>query len=402
MFQRAAPSGAALRVWCIVTVSFGGLGAVGAMACADSPSAPPPPPPPPPSGFSLTTEVVAEGFASPVYLTSPTADARLFIVEQPGRVRIVASGQLLPTPFLDLTGRVLSGGERGLLSLAFHPDFASNGFLYVNYTDSNGDTRVERYTVDADPDRADPASAKVILRVTQPFSNHNGGQLQFGPDGMLYVFMGDGGAGGDPLGSGQDRSTLLGAVLRLDVDGGDPYAIPTDNPFVGQPAARPETWALGLRNPWRASFDRDTGTLYIADVGQNRVEEINAAPATAAGLNYGWNVTEGSSCFATDPCDTTGLTLPVAEYDHGQGCSVTGGYSYRGQSIPEVVGHYFYSDFCAGFLRSFRLEGGTAVDPRAWAIQGLASVTSFGEDAAGELYILSQDGRVLRLVRAQG
>jgi glucose/arabinose dehydrogenase len=341
---------------------------------------------------------VAEGLASPVYLTSPASDPRLFIVEQPGRVRIVASGQLLPTPFLDLTGRVRSGGERGLLSLAFHPDYASNRFLYVNYTDVNGNTRVERYRTGADPDRADPASARLLLQVTQPFSNHNGGQLQFGPDGMLYVFMGDGGGAGDPLASGQDLSTLLGAVLRLDVDGGDPYAIPADNPFIGQPGARPEIWAFGLRNPWRASFDRSTGTLYIADVGQGRVEEINAAPGTAAGLNYGWNVTEGSSCFLTDPCDTSGLTLPVAEYDHGQGCSVTGGYVYRGSGIPEVAGHYFYSDFCAGFLRSFRLEGGIAVDPRTWASQGLGAVTSFGEDSAGELYVLSQDGRVVRLV----
>lgn len=397
MDQRAAPSSAALRAWCTAAVS---LGALGPMACSD-PGAPAPPPPPPPQGSSLATELVADGLASPVYLTAPVGDARLFIVEQPGRVRIVASGQLLPTPFLDLTGQVLSGGERGLFSLAFHPDYTSNGFLYVNYTDANGDTRVERYTASADPDRADPASAKLILQVTQPFGNHNGGQLQFGPDGMLYAFMGDGGGAGDPLGSGQDPATLLGAALRVDVDGGDPYAIPADNPFVGRPGARPEIWALGLRNPWRASFDRNTGTLYIADVGQNRLEEINAAPATAAGLNYGWNVTEGSSCFLSDPCDRSGLTLPVAEYDHGQGCSVTGGYVYRGTDIPEVAGHYFYSDFCAGFLRSFRLEGGSAVDPRAWAIQGLGSVTTFGEDAAGELYILSQDGRALRLVSTQ-
>lgn len=392
--ERAALSGAVRRVSCVAGVAAWGLGLTD---CSDTPALPPPPPPPPPD-FSLTTELVIEGLVSPVYLTSPASDPRLFVVEQPGRVRIVASGQLRTTPFLDLTERVQSGGERGLLSLAFHPEYVTNGFLYVNYTDRDGSTRVERYTASGDPDRADPASSQLILQVPQPFANHNGGQLQFGPDGMLYVFMGDGGGAGDPLASGQNPSTLLGAILRLDVDGGDPYAIPADNPFVGQPGARPEIWALGLRNPWRASFDRGSGTLFIADVGQSRVEEVNAVPWTTAGLNYGWNLTEGSTCFATDTCDPSGLTLPVAEYDHGEGCSVTGGYAYRGPGIPEVGGHYFYSDFCAGFLRSFRLDGGVAVEARTWVAQGLGSVTSFGEDAAGELYILSREGSVSRLI----
>lgn len=342
--------------------------------------------------------LVASGLESPVHLAAPPGDPRIFVVERRGRIRIIKDGKLRAEPFLDITSRVGSGGsEQGLLSVAFHPDFATNRYFFVNYTDRNGDTRVERYTVGPDPDRADPASAKLILTIDQPFSNHNGGLIVFGPDGMLYIGMGDGGSGGDPLGHGQNLGTLLGALLRIDVDRGDPYTIPPDNPFAGRADARGEIWAYGLRNPWRFAFDRTAGLLYIADVGQNRWEEINVAPASAGGLNYGWNLTEGNHCFPSDPCDRTGLTPPVLEYSHDEGCSVTGGHVYRGRAIPELAGHYFYADYCRGWIRSFRYTSEGVRDQRTWSIGNVGLITSFGEDSAGELYVLSQDGRVFRL-----
>lgn len=364
-------------------------------ACGDGGTSPAPPPP---ADADVRLEVVAGGLAAPVFLTAPPGDPRLFVVEQPGRIRIIRDGQLLPTPFLDLTERVESGGERGLFSVAFHPRYAANGFFYVDYTDVNGDTRVERFRVGADPDRADPASGKLILRVPQPFSNHNGGLVAFAPDGKLFIAMGDGGSGGDPRGHGQNRGTLLGALLRIDVDAGDPYAIPADNPFVGTPGARPEVWATGLRNPWRFAFDREAGLLYIADVGQAAWEEIDVAPDGAGGLNYGWNVMEGAHCFAASNCDRSGLDLPVLEYSHDEGCSVTGGYVYRGQAVPAVRGHYFYADFCRGWVRSFRLSNGEAVETREWPFGDIGNVLSFGEDAVGELYVLSGNGNVYRFM----
>ncbi len=348
---------------------------------------------------ALDAEVVVGGLSAPVYLAAPTGDSRLFVVEQAGRVRIVEGGQLMATPFLDITDRVVSGGERGLLSIAFHPLYDSNGYFYVSYTGDGGDSRIERYSVTGDPNVADPASAKLILTVSQPFSNHNGGLIAFGPDGMLYIGLGDGGSGGDPQGHGQNTSTLLGSLLRIDVDGGDPYAVPAGNPFVGGVGAD-EIWAYGLRNPWRFSFDRTAGNLYVADVGQNAWEEVNVVAASAAGLNYGWNVMEGAHCFASDPCDTNGLVLPAVEYGHSQGCSITGGYVYRGTAIPEIQGHYFYSDYCRGFLRSFRFTGGSVADQRQWDVGDVGNVLSFGEDGSGELYILSGNGNVYRLVAA--
>ena len=360
------------------------------------PAAPPPaPPPPPPSGeFSLAAETVATGLTRPLYLTAPAGDDRLFIVEQTGRIRIVKNGVVLAAPFLDLSSKVSGGNEQGLLSMAFHPDYGANGLFYVNYTGDDGDTRVERYAVSADPDVADAGSAKLILSVKQPHSNHNGGHILFGPDGMLYVALGDGGGAGDPFNNGQNSGTLLGSLLRLGIDGGDPYAIPSDNPFGN------EIWAIGLRNPWRIAFDPPAGTLYIADVGQSSREEVNAVGDDESGLNYGWRIMEGSSCFGGGGCDDTGLVLPVLEYDHGEGCSVTGGFVYRGSALPEVVGYYFYSDFCRGFLRSFRFNGADATEQMEWDVGGLGSVLSFGRDAAGELYILSDNGRVVKLVRA--
>ena len=349
----------------------------------------------PPAELRLTE--VASGLQNPLHLTAPAGDPRLFVVEQPGRIRIVEGGRLLETPFLDLTGLVRSGGERGLLGLAFHPRFAENGWLFVDYTDSDGDTRVVRYTAAPGANVADPASAKEVLFVDQPFGNHNGGLVAFGPDGMLYVGMGDGGSGGDPQGHGQNRGTLLGALLRIDVDGGDPYAVPPDNPFVGRPGMRGEVWAWGLRNPWRFAFDRDEGLLYLADVGQNAWEEIDVAPASAAGLNYGWNVMEGAHCYGTSSCDRTGLVLPVHEYSHDEGCSVTGGHVYRGSRVPGLRGHYFYADYCGGWIRSFRYQGGQVTDAREWVEGGIGNVLSFGEDAEGELYVLSANGRVYRI-----
>lgn len=369
-------------------------------ACPSSGTGPDPGTPGDPP--ELTAEVVASGLSNPLHLAAPPGDDRLFIVEQPGRIRIVRDGQLLDAPFLDLTAQVESGGERGLLSVAFHPDFASNGHVYVDYTEAGtGDTRVERYTVSAaDPDSADPTSGKLILEVAQPASNHNGGQLEFGPDGMLFVGLGDGGGAGDPNGNGQDPSTLLGSLLRLDVDGGDPYGIPSDNPFVGDPGGRDEIWAWGLRNPWRYAFDPVDGVLYVADVGQSAWEEVNAVDADQGGVNYGWNVLEGESCYEPpDGCDRTGLTVPVLVYANDDAtCSVTGGRVYRGEVLPGLRGHYFYGDFCAGWVRSFRLSGGDVTEEREWPLGDLGRILSFGEDADGELYVLSTDGNVYRLV----
>jgi glucose/arabinose dehydrogenase len=361
---------------------------------APPPPPPPPAPPPPSAEFSLATETVATGLTRPLYLTAPAADDRLFIVEQTGRIRIVKNGNVLAAPFLDLSSKVSGGGEQGLLSMAFHPDYGANGLFYVNFTGDDGDTRIERYAVSAHPDIADADSAVPILSVPQPFTNHNGGHILFGPDGMLYVALGDGGGAGDPSNNGQNSGTLLGSLLRLDVDGGDPYAVPGSNPFGN------EIWAIGLRNPWRIAFDRAEGTLYIADVGQASVEEVNVVDDDESGLNYGWRIMEGSSCFGGGGCDDAGLVLPELEYDHGEGCSVTGGFVYRGSALPEIVGHYFYSDFCRGFLRSFRFDGEDATELVDWDVGGLGSVLSFGQDAVGELYVLSDNGRVVKLVRA--
>ncbi|HEV2132601.1 MAG TPA: PQQ-dependent sugar dehydrogenase [Longimicrobiaceae bacterium] len=351
-------------------------------------------------GEQVRLQEVASGLENPLYLTAPAADPRLFIVEQPGRIRIVRDGNVLATSFLDIRDRVGSGGERGLLSMAFHPQYATNGFFYVNYTDLAGDTRIERYRVGSDADLADPASATLVLAVEQPYANHNGGLIKFGPDGMLYVGMGDGGSGGDPLGHGQNRGTLLGALLRIDVSRGDPYAIPPDNPFVGQSGARGEIWAYGLRNPWRFSFDRQTGQLYLADVGQNAIEEVNVVGGSEAGLNYGWSVMEGSQCYGASSCNSQGMVLPVIEYGtRSEGCAVTGGYVYRGRAIPGIAGHYFYGDYCRGWIRSFRYANGQAAQQRSWELDEVGNILSFGEDAAGELYLLSANGRVYQFVR---
>jgi hypothetical protein len=379
-----------MRLVIAVPLSAALLAAATAPACAARGPAPV-------RGTGLRLERVATGLDGPLCVTAPAGDPRLFVVEQPGRIRIVKGGRLLARPFLDLTDRVRAGGEQGLLSVAFHPRYGENGYLHVNYTDRRGDTRVERYRVTADPDVADPSSARLVLAIDQPYSNHNGGHILFGPDGMLWIAMGDGGSGHDPHGNGQNLGTLLGKLLRIDVDGGDPYAVPRDNPFVARRGARPEIWAYGLRNPWRFCFDRPAGMLYIADVGQNRWEEIHATPIRSAGLNYGWNILEGDHCLRGSDCDRTGLERPIVEYGHGDGCSVTGGFVYRGRRMPALAGHYFYADYCSGWIRSFRYANGAVTDHRRWDDAGPGQVTSFGEDAQGELYVCTSSGDVYRL-----
>jgi glucose/arabinose dehydrogenase len=356
-----------------------------------------------PNRVSLTLQPVAEGLTSPLLVTAPDdGSGRLFVVEQVGRVRIVEDGRLLPEPFLDISDRLVAGGEQGLLGLAFDPSYADDGRFFVNYTDLQGDTVVSGFHVsDSDPDRADPDSERVMLRVDQPFANHNGGNLVFGPDGDLYIGMGDGGSGGDPFGNGQRLDTLLGKMLRLDVDGagsGEPYAIPPGNPFVDRPDARPEIWAYGLRNPWRFSFDRNTGDLWIGDVGQSSWEEIDRAGSDQAGLDYGWNVMEGDACYPPgSSCDRSGMTLPVAVYGHDAGCAVTGGFVYRGSRWPALAGAYLFSDSCSGTiwgLDAARLRLG----PPAVLLETGRSISSFGEDAAGELYVTDLGGgEVLRI-----
>lgn len=347
---------------------------------------------------TLRLEKVVEGLNSPVYITSPPGDPRLFVVEQAGRIRILRDGNVVATPFLDIRSSVRSGGEQGMLSMAFHPDYRTNGFFYVNYTDRNGDTHVERFKVTSNADVADASSAKLILKVDQPYANHNGGLVMFGPDGMLYIGMGDGGSGGDPHRNGQNPRALLGKLLRINVSRGEPYTIPVGNPYANGAGGAPEVWATGMRNPWRFSFDRTAGLLFIGDVGQDRSEEVDVAPANRAGLNYGWNIMEGPRCYRTPSCDRDGLVMPALSYDHADGvCSVIGGYVYRGHRVPQIAGNYFYSDYCTGWIKSFRYDNGRAVDQKQWNVPHLGNVVSFGEDSSGELYIVGENGTIWKI-----
>jgi glucose/arabinose dehydrogenase len=329
---------------------------------------------------------------------------RLFIVLQAGSIVIFDGKQVLPTPFLNVSSLLLSGGERGLLGLAFHPDYVNNGYFYVYYTRRpDGALVIARYSVSADdPNVADPASALILFTTDHPqFSNHNGGQLKFGPDGYLYAGPGDGGSGGDPFNRAQNLGEFLGKLLRFDVDSAEPYAIPPDNPFIGVEGARPEIWAYGLRNPWRFSFDRLTNDLYIADVGQNLWEEIDFQPASSTGgENYGWRRMEGFHCFnPSTNCDDGTLTLPVWEYGHGLGCSVTGGYVYRGEQYPALYGTYLYGDYCSG-----RIWGLTQDKAGNWSNEELARpafpISTFGEDEAGEVYVAryASNGAIYHIV----
>ena len=372
-----------------IVATYGGVGAAATIRVLAPAEVPP------------ALQLLAGGLTSPIFVAAPPGDtSRLFVVLQGGVVRVVRQGTLLATPFLDASALVSCCGERGLLGLAFHPQFATNGYFFVDYTDVAGNTQVVRYRVSANPDLADPASATGILSQTQPYTNHNGGMLAFGPDGFLYVGLGDGGSGGDPQGNGQNLGTLLGKILRIDVDGGSPYAVPPTNPFVAQSGARPEVWVWGLRNPWRFSFDRTTGELYIGDVGQNSREEIDVEPPATGGRNYGWNLMEGTACYQAG-CSSTGLTLPALDYLHSDGCSVTGGYVYRGSRIPMLAGLYVYADYCQGWVRSFRYQNGQATEQRDWpSLRPGGPISSFGEDARGELYVVlyGSAGGVYRIV----
>ena len=329
----------------------------------------------------------------------PDGSDRLYVVLQPGRIVSFPNDPNVDTAelFLDIRDRVNDRGEEeGLLGLAFDPQYAANGHLYVYYS-ASGPRRsvVSRFTAGAGGLQADPGSERVLLEVAQPFSNHNGGQIAFGPDGYLYIALGDGGSRGDPHGNGQDLATLLGSILRIDVntiDSTGSYTVPSDNPFVGRAGARPEIWAYGLRNPWRFSFDRATGDLWTADVGQNRFEEVDVI---RPGLNYGWNVMEGEECFVRSDCDRTGLEMPVAEYGREGGCSVTGGYVYRGSRLPSLYGAYVYGDYCSGRIWALRHDGDEVVEHLQIADSSLR-IPSFGEDADGGLYILSFDGTIYR------
>ena len=342
-------------------------------------------------------------FASPVYVAQPPGERRrLFVVEQGGRIRVVRGGRVLGTPFLDISSRVVSGGEQGLLGLAFAPDYATSGRFYVNYTDRNGDTRIVEYRRGSSPDRADAGSARQLIFQDQPESNHNGGQLAFGPDGLLYIGLGDGGGGNDqhgPIGNAQNLGTLLGKILRIDPrpSGGAPYGIPGDNPFAGRAGAKPAIYAWGLRNPWRFSFDRRTGDIAIGDVGQNAIEEINfRTRGTARGANFGWRAWEGRS--HVDPSvRVANHVKPVLQYTHDRGgCSVTGGYVIRDRRLPALNGRYVYGDFCAGNLLTAKLRQGGARGNRRLGLH-VDALSSFGEDRRGRVYVTSLNGPVYRL-----
>jgi cysteine-rich repeat protein len=373
------------------------------------------------AGTDLDAVLVAVGLNTPTHMTAPPLDPRrLFVAEQAGTIRVIHDGVLLPAPFLDISGKIQCApgcGERGLLSLAFHPDYESNGRFFVDYTNTDGDTVIARYQVSGDPDVADPDSELVLRIIPQPFANHNGGQLAFGPDGYLYSGKGDGGNQGDPFENGQSDATLLGKLLRFDVDVDVPpyYAVPAGNPNAAAGDPLGLIWAKGFRNPWRFSFDRANGDLYIGDVGQDAREEIDYQPASSTGgENYGWNIFEGNRCFDPPPhfssCTAARpfLVAPVHEYSHsstGSPCSVTGGFVYRGCRMPDLAGTYFYADFCSDRIWTFKVVGGDAqnhvnrtADLDPVGTLNINSISSFGEDARGELYIVDRTGELFRIV----
>jgi glucose/arabinose dehydrogenase len=357
----------------------------------------------PADGSFLVTKV-ASGFARPTFVTNAGDNSnRLFVLEKPGRIRVIKAGLLVAQPYLDISSLVGSNSnEQGLLGLAFHPDFEKNGRFFVAYTAKNGDNTVAEYKApDPASDFADAASGKVLFAVADQYPNHNGGMLAFGPDGYLYVSMGDGGSGGDPNGNGQNINSMLGKLLRIDVNSGSPYGIPATNPFASRTDARKEVWAYGLRNPWRFTFDRATGDLWMGDVGQDKYEEVDFQPADSkGGENYGWNTMEGLHCYKPQTgCSQAGLVLPVFEYDHGQGCSVTGGYVYRGKAIAPLVGRYLFTDYCGDKLwATTRDSAGQFTTTEVGTVP--SGVTSFGEDESGEVYFtVDQEGTVYKLTK---
>jgi glucose/arabinose dehydrogenase len=352
---------------------------------------------------------VVNGLSRPLYATnSGDGSNRLFVLEQTGRIWVVEEGQLQTAPFLDLAPIIsqepmnpANYSERGLLGLDFHPNYAENGQFFVHYSDLNGDTVIARYSVSADdPNVADPNSGEIILTQTQPYPNHNGGQIEFGPDGYLYIGLGDGGSQADPQNNAQNPNTLLGKILRIDVDGGEPYSNPADNPYASG-GGLPEIWALGFRNPWRFSFDRETGDLYIADVGQFAWEEISFVPADSpGGLNFGWKGYEATHVFDPNISLPADAVLPIAEYGHNEGCSVSGGYVYRGESLPELQGTYLFGDWCSGKVWATRQDEAGNWQTSAFMETG-RQISSFGEDDSGELYLVDYGGSILNLQAAE-
>ncbi|MEO5939890.1 MAG: PQQ-dependent sugar dehydrogenase [Candidatus Limnocylindrales bacterium] len=363
-----------------------------------------------PARVAVTLDPVVGGLTAPLAIVNAgDGSGRLFIAEQGGTVRIARSGAVLPAPFLDVAAEITSGGERGLLGLAFHPEFPADPRVFVDYTDARGDTQISSFVVDpAIPDRVDPASELRLLHVEQPFANHNGGALLFDPDGMLLVSLGDGGSGGDPQDNGQSLETLLGKVLRIDVDrpaaptGGRPYGIPADNPYAdGDGGRRPEIWLTGLRNPWRMSIDRATGDLWIGDVGQDAWEEIDVRRAAALGAtNFGWNRMEGTHCFEPEQnCEDPAFALPISDYGHDLGCTVVGGNVYGGTAQAALIGGYVFADYCSGRVFAIDPIGDTYRSP-VEVLRSDRSLSAFGEDEAGELYVVDIAGGELLRVAA--
>jgi glucose/arabinose dehydrogenase len=366
-----------------------------------------------PTNVALSLQLVANGFDSPVLVTSARdGSGRLFVVEQSGRIWILSGGSKLATPFLDLSGAISSGGEQGLLGLAFHPGYPGHPYFYVNFTDVNGNTAIDRFTVSGDPNVANRSSGVRVMTIAQPYSNHNGGNLAFGPDGYLYIGMGDGGGAGDPQRRAQNVNSLLGKMLRIDIDHGNGpkhYRSPATNPYVGR-TGLDEIWARGLRNPWRWSFDRATGNLWIGDVGQDRYEEIDrswksgSTPA-GRGLNYGWSVMEGRACYRPSTgCSTSGKTMPLIAYSHAStvqnNCAVIGGFVYRGSADPVLQGGYLYGDLCSGRIWVVSASAPwPASGTQVWSTTASPhlAINSFGEDDNGELYVVDLNGSVYRI-----
>lgn len=353
----------------------------------------------------LTATPIASDLPPLTQAIAPVGDDRVFVVTKPGQVLVIRDGEVESQPFLEIEEEVRSeGNEQGLLTLAFHPSFAENGRLFVTYTNLEGDLQLVEYLVsDDDPDRIDPGSARFVLEVPQPHQYHQSGAIVFGPDGYLWMSIGDGGGNQDTYGNGQDPSTLQATIVRLDIDAAEPYAIPPDNPFLddeGDPPAREEVWAYGLRNPWRIDIDAEAGLIYIADVGQEGAEEVNIVPITDGGLNFGWPITEGSTCLAVDPCDPSEFVLPVYEFGRNGSCAIVGGPVYRGATIPELHGEYFFADYCVGWIRSFSYDPETGMSEITdWEpdLGRLGNITSLSTDGQGEILVSNLNGEVWRL-----
>jgi glucose/arabinose dehydrogenase len=370
-----------------------------AAGCGDDGATPPPEPP------ALGLVTVATGLESPVHLAAPPGDDRLFVVERAGRIRVVRDGELLEAPFLDISPRVTCCHEEGLLSVAFDPGYASSGRFWIFFVDAGGDIAIERYSANPASDVADPTPTPV-LSIPHPSAIHHGGLLHFGPDGMLYVSTGDG-EYGDPAGNAQNLNSLLGKILRLDVSDPDvPYTIPASNPWAGESGRRGEVWAFGLRNPWRydvapGAHAPDVSDLWVADVGHERYEEVDAVPGNPGGTNFGWKIMEGTRCFPPGAaCDDEGLHAPVHEYSHALGCSVIGGFVYRGSAVPELRGHYLFADYCVGWLATLTGDPVSGWTRHEWVIPAIGEIMSFGMDGDGEAYLLAGSGFVYRIVSA--